>query len=156
MLEKLGLPVIETHQMCEVRLNSPYIRRGIFQISLKSIARSALPIQGAGNKYLMFANTSLNCTNTSVVITRTLQYHLTSQAMENRRKIAVLTGGSRGLGRDMVLNLSKNGIDVIFSYNSNKNKSSAHLNPLRRGPVAPCHHAVSSSVTGKSLSKLNW
>lgn len=45
--------------------------------------------------------------------------------MENRRKIAVLTGGSRGLGRDMVLNLSKNGIDVIFSYNSNKEMADA-------------------------------
>ncbi|MEZ4951041.1 MAG: SDR family oxidoreductase [Saprospiraceae bacterium] len=39
--------------------------------------------------------------------------------MENR-KIALVTGGSRGLGRDMALQLSKNGLDVIITYHSNK------------------------------------
>ncbi|AWW00272.1 SDR family oxidoreductase [Arcticibacterium luteifluviistationis] len=35
-------------------------------------------------------------------------------------KIALLTGGSRGLGRDMAINLSKKGIDVIFTYHTNE------------------------------------
>lgn len=34
-------------------------------------------------------------------------------------KIALVTGGSRGLGKDMALSIAKKGIDVIFTYNSN-------------------------------------
>ncbi len=34
-------------------------------------------------------------------------------------KTAIITGASRGLGRDMALNLAKEGINVIFSYHSN-------------------------------------
>jgi len=35
-------------------------------------------------------------------------------------KIALVTGGSRGLGKDMALSLAEKGIDVIVTYNSNK------------------------------------
>lgn len=35
-------------------------------------------------------------------------------------KIAIVTGGSRGLGRNTVLSLAKRGIDSIFTYNSNQ------------------------------------
>lgn len=38
--------------------------------------------------------------------------------MENTNKIALVTGGSRGLGKDMALRLAENGIDVILTYNS--------------------------------------
>lgn len=37
-----------------------------------------------------------------------------------QRKIALVTGGSRGLGRDMAINLAKKGLDVIITYHSNK------------------------------------
>lgn len=36
-------------------------------------------------------------------------------------KTAIITGGSRGLGRDMALNLAKKGVNIIFSYKSNEN-----------------------------------
>ncbi|MDO1501122.1 SDR family oxidoreductase [Winogradskyella maritima] len=39
------------------------------------------------------------------------------------QKTAIITGGSRGLGRDMALNLAKDGINVIFSYNTNLEKA---------------------------------
>ena len=34
------------------------------------------------------------------------------------KKIALVTGGSRGLGKDMALALAKNGLDVILTYQS--------------------------------------
>ena len=39
------------------------------------------------------------------------------------RKTAIITGGSRGLGRDMAINLAKDGADIIFSYHQNENKA---------------------------------
>ena len=38
----------------------------------------------------------------------------------NNSKIALVTGGSRGLGKDMALSLAKKGLDVILTYNSKK------------------------------------
>ncbi len=35
-------------------------------------------------------------------------------------KTAIVTGGSRGLGRNTVLSLAKRGVDSIFTYNSNR------------------------------------
>src|SRR5688572_5676050 len=43
--------------------------------------------------------------------------------MATTNKIALVTGGSRGLGKDMALNLAKKGIDVIITYNSNKEEA---------------------------------
>src|SRR5688572_18340627 len=43
--------------------------------------------------------------------------------MTTKSKIALVTGGSRGLGKDMALNLAKNGIDVIITYNSQKEEA---------------------------------
>lgn len=37
-----------------------------------------------------------------------------------RQKTAIITGGSRGLGRDMALNLAKEGVDIIFSFVKNE------------------------------------
>lgn len=35
-------------------------------------------------------------------------------------KIALITGGSRGLGKDMALSIARKGIDVIITYNDNE------------------------------------
>ncbi len=40
-------------------------------------------------------------------------------------KIALVTGGSRGLGKDMALSLAKKNIDVILTYNTNKSEAEA-------------------------------
>ena len=37
-----------------------------------------------------------------------------------QRKIALVTGGSRGLGRDMAINIAKKGLNVIITYHSNE------------------------------------
>lgn len=38
--------------------------------------------------------------------------------MTDNKRIAIVTGGSRGLGRNSVINLAKRGVDCIFTYNS--------------------------------------
>lgn len=40
--------------------------------------------------------------------------------MSTKNKIALVTGGSRGLGKNMALALAKKGIDVVLTYNTNK------------------------------------
>lgn len=40
--------------------------------------------------------------------------------MNTKNKIALVTGGSRGLGRDMAINLAKKGIDVVLTYKTGK------------------------------------
>lgn len=47
-------------------------------------------------------------------------YQQKTNKMNLTTKTAIVTGASRGLGRDMVLALAKKGIDVIFTYNHNK------------------------------------
>lgn len=37
-----------------------------------------------------------------------------------KRKVALVTGGSRGLGRDMAINIAKKHVDVVITYHSNK------------------------------------
>ena len=39
-------------------------------------------------------------------------------------KVALVTGGSRGLGKDMSLQLAKKGFDIILTYNSGVNEAS--------------------------------
>lgn len=43
--------------------------------------------------------------------------------MATRTKIALVTGGSRGLGKNMALRIAEKGNDVIITYNSNKEEA---------------------------------
>ncbi|HVK46223.1 MAG TPA: SDR family oxidoreductase [Pseudobacter sp.] len=43
--------------------------------------------------------------------------------MSTGNKIALVTGGSRGLGRNMALSLAKKGINVVITYNSNQEEA---------------------------------
>jgi len=45
--------------------------------------------------------------------------------MSTNSKIALVTGGSRGLGKNMALSLAKKGINVILTYNSKKDEALA-------------------------------
>ena len=43
------------------------------------------------------------------------------------RKIAVVTGGSRGIGRNTVVNLANRGVDLIFTFNTHREDAEAVL-----------------------------
>ena len=45
--------------------------------------------------------------------------------MEANNKIALITGGSRGLGKNAALSLAKKGINVILTYHSKKDEAEA-------------------------------
>src|SRR6185369_12315816 len=49
--------------------------------------------------------------------------HQTKQNMSTKSKIALVTGGSRGLGKNMALALAKNGNDIVITYNTNKQEA---------------------------------
>jgi len=59
--------------------------------------------------------------------------------MNSKTKIAVVTGGSRGIGRSIALSLAKKGIDVVLTYHTNKeaaDKVVAEIQALGRDAVA--------------------
>lgn len=70
--------------------------------------------------YLILTSIRLICAN-SVGLARgtfVLSKNNTKMIMSNNRKIALVTGGSRGLGRNMALRIAANGMDVILTYRS--------------------------------------
>jgi NAD(P)-dependent dehydrogenase (short-subunit alcohol dehydrogenase family) len=46
-------------------------------------------------------------------------------------KIAIVTGGSRGRGRNTVLSVAKRGVDSIFTYNSNREAADKVVGQVR-------------------------
>ena len=56
--------------------------------------------------------------------------------MENQKvgsvtnKIAIITGGSRGLGRNTALNLARRGVDVIFTYRSKQAEADSCISEI--------------------------
>lgn len=50
---------------------------------------------------------------------------------ELNSKIAIVTGGSRGMGRSTVLSLAKRGIDSIFTYKSNREEAEKVVSMVR-------------------------
>ncbi len=49
----------------------------------------------------------------------------------DQNKIALVTGGSRGLGKNMALKLAQKGLDVILTYNSKKDEAEAVVNEIK-------------------------
>ncbi len=64
---------------------------------------------------------------------------LTEQSSSIAEKIAIVTGGSCGLGRNTVLHLAKRGVHSIFTYNSNQaeaDKAVAEVNKVGAKAIA--------------------
>lgn len=49
----------------------------------------------------------------------------TETTEKSMHKIAIITGGSRGLGRNTAVSLAESGVDVILTYHSNKAEAEA-------------------------------
>ena len=46
-------------------------------------------------------------------------------------KIALITGGSRGLGRNTAVHLARSGVDVVLTYHSNRAEADAAVDEIR-------------------------
>jgi NAD(P)-dependent dehydrogenase (short-subunit alcohol dehydrogenase family) len=47
-----------------------------------------------------------------------------------KNKVAVITGGSRGLGRNTAFHLARRGVDVIFTYRSNQKEAESLIREI--------------------------
>ena len=56
-------------------------------------------------------------------------------------KIAIITGGSRGLGRNTAVNLARRGVDILFTYRANQKEAERLDSRGRR------HGAESSGIS---------
>ena len=45
-------------------------------------------------------------------------------------KVAIITGGSRGLGRNTAVNLAKRGVDVLFTYRANAKEAQSLISEI--------------------------
>jgi len=45
-------------------------------------------------------------------------------------KTAILTGGSRGIGRNTAVNLARRGVDILFTYHSNQTEANALIGEI--------------------------
>lgn len=52
--------------------------------------------------------------------------------MQTQNKTALVTGGSRGLGKNAALQIARKGIDVIITYNSKKDEAEAVVAEIRQ------------------------
>ncbi len=65
--------------------------------------------------------------------------HNYKEDMNLNGKIALITGGSRGLGRNMALQLAQNGADVLITYRSKQEEAEMVCSEIRRmGRSAGC------------------
>ncbi|MEM6698343.1 MAG: SDR family NAD(P)-dependent oxidoreductase, partial [Bacteroidota bacterium] len=65
------------------------------------------------------------------------------------QKIALVTGGSRGLGRDMVLRLAEKGIDSVFTYHSNESAANEVVAAVEKmGQKAKAFQLDTSQIQG--------
>jgi NAD(P)-dependent dehydrogenase (short-subunit alcohol dehydrogenase family) len=66
--------------------------------------------------------------------------------MQLKNKIALVTGGSRNVGREIALRLADEGADIVFTYVANTQAAERTLSDLRARGVRA--HAVKVNLTG--------
>jgi NAD(P)-dependent dehydrogenase (short-subunit alcohol dehydrogenase family) len=69
--------------------------------------------------------------------------------MAQTKKIALVTGGSRGLGKNMAISIAQKGLDVILTYNSKKEEAQAVVREIEQlGRKAAALQLNASDVKG--------
>src|SRR6185312_3506651 len=56
--------------------------------------------------------------------------HMPNPNLGSTDKIAIVTGASRGLGRNTALNLARRGVEIIFTYHSNQKEADSFIHEL--------------------------
>ena len=69
---------------------------------------------------------------------------------ENRRPLALVTGGSRGIGASIALRLAEDGFHVLINYSSSRDRAESILEQIKRsggsGSLLPFDVAESAQV----------
>ncbi len=66
-----------------------------------------------------------------------------------RTKVALITGGSRGLGKDMAINIAKKGIHVILTYHSNQSAAEEVVTTIKNiGQKARAFQLDTANIKG--------
>lgn len=80
--------------------------------------------------------------------------------MQLREKVAIVTGGSRGIGRAIVLELIRNGSNVVFTYLNNDEAAAILLDEIKElGGTAEAvksdsrDFALAKQVVGEAIAK---
>jgi NAD(P)-dependent dehydrogenase (short-subunit alcohol dehydrogenase family) len=69
--------------------------------------------------------------------------------MSTQKKIALVTGGSRGLGKNMAIALAKKNIDVVVTYHSNKEAAGEVVKEIQSlGRKATAFQLDTSNING--------
>jgi NAD(P)-dependent dehydrogenase (short-subunit alcohol dehydrogenase family) len=69
--------------------------------------------------------------------------------MSTKTKVVLITGGSRGLGRNMAVAIAKKGLDLIITYNSNKEAADKVVSEIESlGQKAVAFQLDTSKTTG--------
>ena len=69
--------------------------------------------------------------------------------MSTETKVALITGGSRGLGKNMAMAIAKKGIDLIITYNSNKEAADKVVSEIESlGQKAVAFQLDTSKING--------
>lgn len=85
--------------------------------------------------------------------------------MLNRTKIVLITGGSRGLGKDMALSIAQKKMDVLITYRTNKNEAEQVVQEVeamgQQAAALPLDMADTGSLDGfisevKSVLNTRW
>ena len=70
-------------------------------------------------------------------------------------KIAIITGGSRGLGRNTAVNLARRGVDILFTWRANQKKAESLTREVeamgRKAAAFRLNLVIRASLTRSSL-----
>ncbi|MEQ9438849.1 MAG: SDR family oxidoreductase [Cyclobacteriaceae bacterium] len=68
--------------------------------------------------------------------------------MTQQRKIALVTGGSRGLGKNMALKIAEKGLDVVLTYHSKQEEASEVVAQIKAKGVNAAAFQLDTSKVG--------